>query len=374
MKRTGLAELPLHYGRCPRALFVKMKTLGKLICEFIIEEYGVNELLKRFSNPVFFQALGCVLGYDYHSSGLTTTVCAALKEALDPVEHGVALVGGKGRASVKAKDEIEDLCLTYGLSTYKIKYLMSMSGLTAKIDNSVLQDGYKLYHHVMVISEKGDWVVIQQGMNTLVKKARRYHWFSPAIRDPVEEPHSGIITQLRENVVLDLTSRNSRECRNSCIELVNENMRTLKKLVAEADRTLKGEKSIMGDNLPIPKFKFPSFLVMPKKINWDALMKAYELSVGSFRGLLEIKGMGASTIRALALTSALIFGCPLSWKDPAKFSFAHGGKDGVPFPLNYKTYNETIRFFENLLRNMEIDSGIREKKLRILKELSTLVQ
>ena len=209
MKRAGLAELPLHPGRCPPWLFAEMKRLGGAIVKLIVQEHGRGEFLRRISDPFFFQALGCTLGFDWHSSGLTTTVCGALKEAIVPHEFGIAVYGGKGRASRRTQDELQDVAEVFSLSSHRVESLKYASKMAAKVDSSCVQDGYQLYHHTFIVSEDGDWAVVQQGMQG--RLARRYHWLSDNVASFVEEPHSGIASDHLGHSVLDMTARESEE-------------------------------------------------------------------------------------------------------------------------------------------------------------------
>ncbi len=323
MKRVGVAELPLHGGRCPPWLFSRMKLLGGAIAEIIVHEYGRKELLKRISDPFFFQALGCTLGFDWHSSGLTTTVCGALKEAIK-TEFGIAVCGGKGKVSKRTPNEIQKLADVFSLSSRKIEFLKYASKMTAKVDNACVQDGYQLYHHVFVLSEDGDWAVVQQGMHEQL--ARRYHWLSEGVQSFVEEPHSGIVGDRREKVVLDMTARESDEARKSSLDFVRDNPKRLGSYVREAE-----QRSLDEYLMHSPKVRT---LIMPTQHTiseftdrtMTALLKAYEFQPESYEELVAIGGIGPKAVRALALVSDLIYGKSPSWEDPARFSFAHGEK------------------------------------------------
>ena len=207
MSKTGVANLPLHGGKAPRWLFKRMVSLSKGITDIIIFEYGREELLRRLSDPFWFQALSCVLGFDWHSSGCTTVTCGALKEAINPTEHGIAIAGGKGKKSRKTPNEIEEISENYNLSSKKIEELKYSSKMAAKVDNTAIQDGHNLYHHNIFISEDGVWTVVQQGLNSETNYARRYHWFSSHIRSFIYEPHEGIVGEKSEAKVLDMVSK-----------------------------------------------------------------------------------------------------------------------------------------------------------------------
>ncbi|MHA1582923.1 MAG: DUF763 domain-containing protein [Candidatus Baldrarchaeia archaeon] len=369
MKKVGIAELPLHHGTCPPWLFKRMVKLSKIICEIIISEFGVNELLIRLSDPFFFQSLGCVLGYDYHSSGVTTTVTAALKEALNKEEYGIAVCGGKGKTSLKTPREIVEVGETFGLSDSRIKELQRVSRLVAKVDNVALQDGFQLYHHTMVISESGEWTVIQQGMCPLSKMARRYHWLSLGLDSFVDEPHTAIVSDVVRSKVLDMTAKKSEECRKVSLDLVKDNPKKLQKLFLDVVRDPRQktlfdvEKTRRSVDIPV--------LVMPKRIDWKAVKRAYELQPRNYEELLLIKGMGPGAIRALALISEIIWGAPPSWRDPVKFSFAHGGKDGVPYPVNLKRMENNAQILEEALKMAKIG---KKERIKALKRLRTILQ
>lgn len=363
--RTGIAELPLHYGRCPRWIFERMRDLGKSIIEIIVLEYGRKELLKRFSNPFWFQAFGCVLGYDFHSSGITTTVTGAVKEALKYANLGVFVAGGKGKTSLKTPEEIRSLGEMVSLTTSKIEKLVYASKMAAKVDNAVLQDGFTLYHHTIIFDETGRWVVIQQGMNTSKSYARRYHWISDKVKSFVQEPHAAIASDLKQDFVLDMTSRKSKEAQKTCVDLVKDNpkhvYRDLLLLKSGPQKSL--EHFLKG----VEKIKRIDYLKMPLNVNWEALKKAYEFQPKNYEELVSIRDIGPSTIRGLAYVANLIYGKPISWKDPSKFAFAYGGKDGVPHPVNRKAMDESIEFLSEIIEKSEIE---KRKRLNILKRLS----
>jgi hypothetical protein len=364
MKRAGFAELPLHGGRCPPWLFGKMKRLGGSIVKLIVHEHGRGELLRRLSDPFFFQALGCALGYDWHSSGLTTVTMGALKEAMEPEELGMAVCGGKGRVSRRTPEEIEKLADVFSLTSKKVEELKRASRLAAKVDNACVQDGYQLYHHAFILSEDGDWAVVQQGMYD--RLARRYHWISENIESFVEEPHSGIASDRREDVVLDMTAKESGESRKTSLDLVLDDPRRLMPHVREAEqRSLEEyfQRSPEAKVLMMPTHHTISELT---ERTMAALRKAYELQPRDYEELVAIRGIGPKAIRALALVSDIIYGKPPSWRDPAKFSFAHGGKDGVPYPVNKKTYQMTTEVLEKALEESALG---RDEKLRALQRL-----
>lgn len=366
MKKIGIAELPLHYGRCPPWLFQRMKKLGKAIVEIIVYEYGKDELLKRLADPYFFQSLGCVLGYDFHSSGVTTTVCGALKEALKSEEIGVCVAGGKGKISLKTPEEIEKLAESLGLATRKIEGLKYASKMAAKVDNAVLQDGYQLYHHVIIFTEDCKWTVIQQGMCTEDKTARRYHWLSSKVKSFVEEPHSGIATQKLKDVVLNMIAKKSKEARKTSVDLVRGKVSHLKKDFILLKKT--HQKSLLHFfEKPI---EIPTYLKMPKNVNWKALEEAYDFQPKNYEELIGIKGIGPATVRGLALVSQLIYGKEVSWKEPIRYSYAYGGKDGVPRPVDKKAMDESIKTLKAFIEQARLKN---KEKLSALRRLKGIV-
>jgi len=347
--RVGLTDLPLHYGSCPSWLFKRMKILTREICEIIILEKGRKEFLERISDPFFFQAFGNVLGFDWHSSGLTTTVTAALKEA-NLEEYGIWVFGGKGKISRKVPDEIEKVESFDDREKEKLK---KISKLVAKVDNSLIQDGFNLYHHCFLVDEKKNWVVIQQGMNTQNQLARRYHWISFQVKDFFEEPHKAICCDLKQEKVLNLVAKESEETRKCMVDLVKDDPNNLLKYVA-------------------PKNSLVKYLKMPTKHfidlnDYKKLMELYEFQPKNFEELVSLK-VGPKTLRALALISHLIFGSKLSWKDPVKYSFAHGGKDGTPYPVDKKLYDKTIRTLKEIIEDLKLKKREKIEKLKMLKE------
>lgn len=349
--RTGIADLPLHYGKCPKWLFGMMKKLSGEICKIIILEKGSEELLKRLSDPLFFQALGCAVGYDWHSSGLTTTLTAALKEA-GLEEYGVAVFGGKGKRSRETLKEMEKAKEFFGFDEDDVEVMKRASRISAKVDNSLVQDGFQLYHHCFILDEKKRWCVVQQGMDVNVSMSRRYHWFSERIDSFVEEPHTGIVCEVKKEKVMNLTSRKSRETRKCVVELINDRY----------FESTEGRKNL------IKYIEFPRRHWIVKSF-YRKLEDLREFSPSNFEELILIRGVGPKTIRALALLSHLVFGSELSWKDPVKYSFAHGGKDGTPYPVDRRTYLRSINTLSEIIKDLEI--GKREK-LEALERLSSI--
>lgn len=356
MPRTGTADLPLHGGRAPRWLFQRMVRLSGDILTWMVEEMGPPSVLERFSDPFWFQALGCVLGFDWHSSGVTTTTCGAVKEALRSRDAlGIYAAGGKGAASRRTPLEIEEQGERAGLGD-SIPALVHASRMSAKVDNNALQDGYQIYHHFFLFTVDGDWAVVQQGMNEESGYARRYHWLSHRVRDFTEEPHSAICAQAISGSVLNLVAAESRETREILGELSSLN----------PNRTVRELERLRSLALP-PRHQLLLRDLHPDSIH-KVLLKTYHRQPEDFATLLGMPGVGAKTLRALALIAELIYGTSLSWKDPARYSFAHGGKDGHPFPVDRETYDSSIDFLERALRASRVERSEREAaRLRLYK-------
>ena len=372
MGRTGFAELPLHSGKAPQWLVKRMIRLAREISTIIIDEYGRGVFLQRLSDPYWFQAFGCVLGYDWHSSGVTTVVTGVLKSALNPEEHGVAVCGGKGKASMRTQEEIVEVGEKFNLSTGTIERLKYSSRLSAKVDNVAIQAGYPLYHHAFFMTEDGKWAVIQQGMSLRDRTARRYHWLSDAVRSFVVEPHNAIVGDAKREIALDMTARESGGCRERSVDVAKEDprrvARMLKSIRPSYQRSLK--EWIKCGSLHDAGGYVAEFLSMPLTVNWKALKKVYEFQPRDYEELLGIRGVGPATVRGLALISEIIYGEKPSWRDPVKYSFAFGGKDGVPFPVDRRSMDESIRILRDAIEQARI--GDRER-LRSLKRLRRLI-
>ena len=350
--KTGVATIPLDYGRCPKWLFERMKTLGGLMSELIIEEFGVEEFLKRLSHPVWFQSFGSLLAFDWNSSGLTVVLTAALKSAFKERNLGIYFAGGKGKTSRKTPDELLLISEKIGLDGQKYA---NLSKLVAKIDNSLIQDGFNLYHHTFVVSQNGSWAVIQQGMNTNFGQARRYHWHlsedsrfkkQESRRDLTDEPHSGIVSDIFLKKVLNLTAKESQKNKEGIIKILNEERSLTKEIERIFNRPQK--------NLFLPDVEFHYHPVVEEKFDLrrlkNTIEKAKFLEPKNIEELLLIEGVGPKTIRALSLASELIYGEKPSYLDPARYTFAHGGKDGTPYPVDRQTYDETIKIFNKALK------------------------
>jgi hypothetical protein len=369
LQRTGVAKLPLHYGKAPEWLTTRMKKLASQIVTLILDEYGTNDFLMRVSDPFWFQALGCVLGYDWHSSGVTTVLTGVLKEAIVPEEHGIAVCGGKGRTSRQTPLEIENVGDKFGFSECDINNLSRASKMSAKVDNTAVQAGYQLYHHAFFVTEDRKWAVVQQGMCTQDRTARRYHWLSENLNSFVVEPNSAIVGDAKRESALDMTAKESENCRKVSVDLVNEPTERIMRMIAPTRQKMLDEWLHFNVKYPTEK-PAVAFLSMPVNINWRAMRNAYEFQPKDYEELLALKGMGPAAVRGLALIAELVYGAKPSWKDPVKYSFAYGGKDGVPFPVDRKAMDESIQ----MLRETVEASRIADKeKMWSLQRLRKLV-
>jgi hypothetical protein len=345
-QRTGVANLPLHYGKVPPWLFRRMCQLAREITIVTVTEFGNREMLRRLSDPYWFQTFGCMLGYDWHSSGVTTTVCGAIKEGIRGLERelGLFVAGGKGRTSRKTPLEIQN---TEHLLKINPSSLVYASRMSAKVDNSALQDDYQLYHHSFFFTRDGSWAVIQQGMNEVNRYARRYHWLGDEVADFVCEPEAAICSQVRSEA-LNLIARESAKVRDIVTQVATKEKPA--KIVGQLNKL---------KTLNLPRRAYISL----KDIHPDRLSKiflhAYEHKPENFESLLALEGIGIKTLRALSLISELVYDTPVSLRDPASYSFAHGGKDGYPYPVDEKTYDSSIQFLAQAVEKAKI--GDREK-------------
>lgn len=371
MYRTGFANLPLHHGKAPSWLTARMGKLAKEIANIMIEEQGTTEFIRRLSNPYWFQAFGCVLAYDWHSSGVTTVVTAILKNVLSPEDHGIAVCGGKGKTSRKTPSNIAAAGEKFGFSEQTIKNLKYTSKITAKIDNTAIQAGYQLYHHTFLITEDEKWSVIQQGMSNQDHTARRYHWLSDNTTSFVVEPHNAIVGDVKREKALNMTAENSEGARKASVDIAKEPARKVMRLF-EDTRPL--HQKSLKEWLPEAKadrwFQSIEALDMPRNISWETMKRVYEFQPRNYEELLSVKGVGPATVRGLALVAELIYGEKPSWKDPVKFSFAYGGKDGVPFPVDRRSMDESIQLLQKLVQDAKIGE---KEKIRSLQRLRRFV-
>lgn len=354
MKRSGSADLPLHYGTVPRWLSERMSRLGLAITESIITEYGKEELLRRLSDPFWFQSLGAVMGMDWHSSGITTSVMGALKRAINPhfKELGIFICGGKGKYSKQTPQELLQIADATGVNGNE---LIRYSKLSAKVDNTAVQDGFQLYTHNFIVSDAGEWTVVQQGMRTGDKTARRYHWHSENIRSFVEEPHTGICG-INQGNILNLTATEAKKSREGILNIITEDPERIteefKRLCMPAHHDVRAKD------------------VNLKRLG-STLWLAHETLPVDFEELLLLQGVGPRTIQSLALVSEVIHGSPTRFKDPARFSFAHGGKDGHPFPVPVRVYDETIATLKNAVQKAKLGLTDKSAAIKKLHEISS---
>jgi hypothetical protein len=368
MIQRGIATFTLDYGKCPKWLFEKMVKLGREMVWVINQEYGCDEFIKRIADPVWFQSLGTVLAFDWNASGLTTILTAALKEAIRgrQRELGIFICGGKGKTSRKTPDEIIEWGSALSLPEPKVDSLVYNSKMAAKVDSALVQDGFQIYHHSFFFSRKGSWAVVQQGMNTANLTARRYHWYSEKVTDLVCEPHSGIISQVRV-AALDLTARSSENTRQVSTELVQGNYSSLIKdveiirkystPVSQMVSLRSKQKQATLLNLENKEFRRHPVLgedFSKSKYLEKVLNKVCAVKPHTYEELLAQEGVGPKTMRALSLVSEVIYGARPSYEDPARYSFAHGGKDATPYPVDRRTYDYTIAFFSKVVQKMRL--------------------
>ncbi len=339
MKRSGVADLPLHGGRVPPWLAERMTRLGTAISESVLYHYGASALLSRLSDPFWFQALGCVMGMDWHSSGITTSVMGALKRGLNPRAHelGIYVCGGRGKHSRKTPDELRAVAERISLDGEE---LARTSRLTAKIDNNAIADGFQLYLHSFVVSKSGEWTVVQQGMNEATGLARRYHWHSATVRDFVSEPHTGIVgDSVVAGKIMNLVDQRAKPAQSALLEIAQENpevtLREARKLA------MPSHHEVRAQNVDLKRLG-------------AVLAVAYERQLRDFANLILLENLGPRTLQSLALIAEVVHGAPTRFADPARFSFAHGGKDGHPFPVPLKTYDESLAVLRRALQQAKV--------------------
>jgi hypothetical protein len=332
VKRSGFADLPLHGGRVPAWLAERMTALGGAIAESVVHRFGRAELLSRLSDPCWFQALGCVMGMDWHSSGITTSVIGALKRALNPRAHelGIYVCGGRGRSSRNTPQELRAIAERTGLDG---DALVRTSRLTARVDNNAVDDGFQIYLHAFVLASDGAWAVVQQGMNEASRLARRYHWSSAAVRDFTADPHVAIVGE-PAGVIRNLVDARARPAQDALLTIARSDP---EHTIAEVRR-----------------------LIMPRRHEVRApdvdttrlgavLALAQERELRDFASFLLLEQLGPRTLQSLALVAEVVHGASARFDDPARFSFAHGGKDGHPFPVPLKVYDESIAVLRRAL-------------------------
>jgi uncharacterized protein len=364
-KRSGSAILPLHGGRVPPWLATRMSMLGGVITQAIVHHYGRDEFLQRLSHPFWFQSFGAVMGMDWHSSGITTSVIGALKRGLGPLssELGIHVCGGRGQHSRKTPDELRLLGERIGFDGAK---LTRASRLVAKVDSAALQDGFDLYLHGFIVTDDGKWTVVQQGMNGEKKQARRYHWHSEDLRNFVDQPHSAIDGPAQGEIV-NLTDKRAETSRSSQLELLTS---------LGPDRIIQELAVLSGE---APAQAFLPHLIMPahhdvrssdvftRRLH-GTLAAAAERGPVDFPELLLTPGVGARTVRSLAMVAEVVHGAPYRFADPARFSLAHGGKDRHPYPVPLKVYDETIRVMKSAVQKAKLG---RDEEMQALKRLDS---
>lgn len=357
MINKGIATFTLDYGKCPKWLFDRMVLLSKRMIYAIVKEEGADEFVKRISDPVWFQSLGTVLAFDWNASGLTTILTAALKEAIRGSEKdlGIFICGGKGKTSLKTPEQILNWSERIALPEKSANALVYNSKMAAKVDSSLVQDGFTIYHHSFFFTKNGAWTVVQQGMNTQEQSARRYHWYSNNVKDLIDEPHSGITSNLKIKNVLNMTANKSKENRGLSTELVSQSFNTLMKditllrkystPVSQMVKLSKDKEQLTLLNLENKEFYWHPVVTedfSKSKYLEKILWRLCDQHPENYEKLLATPGVGPKTIRALALVAEVIYGAQPSYEDPARYSFAHGGKDATPYPVDKETYDQTI--------------------------------
>ncbi|WP_159799026.1 DUF763 domain-containing protein [Flavobacterium sp. MK4S-17] len=353
MKRSGSADLPLHNGHVPIWLAERMAKLGLAIVETIAMEFSTSEVIAKLANPFWFQSFGAVMGMDWHSSGITTSVLGALKRAVNPhaKDLGIYICGGKGKHSLQTPKELIEVGNKTGLNGLE---LSGFSKLTAKVDNTAIQDGFQLYQHNFIVNTKGEWCVIQQGMNNQSSTARRYHWHSENLRSLTNEPHTFIYGE-NQGQIINFTAGNAAPAREKSLLIVNES----------PDRIIKEINHLVMPGHHDVKMKD----VNMKRLG-AMLWVAHENKPEDFESLLMLRGMGPRALQSLALVSEVIYGTPTRFEDPARFSFAHGGKDGHPFPVPIKVYDETITTLQTAINRAKIGNSDKIQAINKLSEIA----
>ncbi|RQP10564.1 MAG: DUF763 domain-containing protein [Chryseobacterium sp.] len=356
MKRSGSANLPLHYGDVPQWLYERMSKLGLAIFEVLLADYGKDEVLRRMADPFWFQSFGAVMGMDWHSSGVTTSVMGALKRAVNPraKELGIYIAGGKGKQSTKTPDELLKIADLTGLDGTG---LVRASKLSAKVDNTAILDGYQLYTHNFILSDDGQWTVVQQGMNPADKTARRYHWHSEDLTSFVDEPHRGI-EGINRGEIMNLTAREAADNRSGIIDISHE---APEKIMKEISLVLPSHHDVRASDVNLKRLG-------------ATLALTRELQPQNFEDLLMLKGVGPRTMQSLALVSEVIHGAPSRFQDPARFSFAHGGKDGHPFPVPLKVYDETLEILRTGIEKSKLGNSEKKDAVKKLHEINLKVE
>jgi hypothetical protein len=371
MKRSGVADLPLHGGRVPAWLASRMSTLGTAIAESVMVHYGRPALLSRLSDPFWFQALGSVMGMDWHSSGITTSVMGALKRGLNPRVHelGVYICGGRGKQSRNTPSELRTIAERINLDG---EALVRTSRLTARVDNNAVADGFQIYLHSFILTRDGDWAVVQQGMNEDSRLARRYHWHSSAVRDFTSEPHTAIVGE-HTGTIMNLVDRQARPAQDALLAITREDpARTLADLRAASSPGASAPRHLtMPRHLRMPRHHDVRATDVNEKRLGAVLALAHERDLRDFASFLLLEQLGPRTLQSLALVAEVVHGTPIRFNDPARFAFAHGGKDGHPFPVPLKVYDESIAVLRRALDSARLGDN---EKLGGFKRLDTFTR
>jgi len=353
MKRSGSADLPLHYGYVPKWLAERMAKLGLAVVETIVMDYGKNEVLTRISDPFWFQSLGAVMGMDWHSSGITTSVMGALKRAINPHsrELGIYICGGKGNHSRETPNELLKISEKTGLDG---NHLVKCSKLSAKVDNTAIQDGFQLYTHNFILTDEGKWAVVQQGMSAQSKTARRYHWHSESLSSFVDDPHMFIYGQ-NNGYILNMADKQASGSRNGAMQIAAEKP---DKMLSEINKlVMPSHHDVRAKDVDLKRLGAVLWLAQEKKPS-------------DFEELLLLEGLGPRTLQSLALVSEVIHGTPSRFKDPARFSFAHGGKDGHPFPVPIKVYDETLGILQTAIYKAKLGQTEKSEAIKRLSKIA----
>ncbi len=378
MIQRGIATFTLDYGKCPKWLFDRMVELGREMMRVIVAEEGPEALVRRIGDPVWFQSLGTVLAFDWNASGLTTILTAALKEAIRGEERdlGVFICGGKGKTSRKTPEEIASWGMRMAFDPARTSLFAYNSRMAAKVDSALIQDGFQIYHHSFFFTKNGAWTVVQQGMNLENQSARRYHWHSSKPKDLIREPHSGISSQYTVSSVLNMTAEKSEKNRAMSTELVGQSFGTLMKDIALLRRHSSSLSRMIslgnsgGKQLTLLELEDREFVTHPvveedfskSRYLEKVLSKVCDAHPDSYEKFVAMEGVGPKTIRALSLVSEVIYGAKPSYEDPARYSFAHGGKDATPYPVDTETYDQTIDTMKKYVEKTKI-SPIEKRKL-----------
>ena len=349
MINSGIIGMPLHFGKMPRWLTERMGLMGSAVIESIVQNYGKSEVLTRLSNPNWFQAFGAVMGMQWNSSGVTAAVLGSLKRKINPAAHdlGIYILGGKGKYSYYAPNQIKRVSDKHGL---KGDELVQACQLTRCVDNNAVQDGYNLYQQYFILTDEGEWSGITQGMNTSKRRARRYHWHSPSVRSFVDDPHKGIVGD-RGGQILNLADTRAESARQNIVRLTKESPKDV--LDVYKSSSLPNHHEVRESDVNMKRLG-------------SVLQMAYNRDINKFEDLLMLKGVGPKTLKSLALVSEIVHGDPSRFDDPARFSFAVGGKDGRPHPVDTESYDETIEILKDSVEKSKLGYNDKSKALKRL--------